>query len=95
MNMNADTLTELLTGCEDTDRRIRAAFDLGCRQGKDLDRHSLKLNTRIQTTRMDLISLMTTQGMDLQTAMLALRIPRSERKTYIKILDVQKKNKRT
>ena len=93
--MNADILTELLTGCEDTDRRIRAAFDLGFQQSKELDRDSIKLNTRIQTIRMALIALMTTQGMDLQTAMIALRIPRKERKTYIKILDGHKRNKRT
>ena len=93
MNTTENCLAELLTGCDDTDVRIRAAFDMGLRRGKEQDREGLKLNAQIQTTKKLLNSLMATQHIDLQAAMNALRIPRVERKTYVKLWTEAQKNK--
>lgn len=80
-----DKLTRLLTGYPDSDARIRAAYELGLSKGKASDRENVRANAKIQTTKQLLNSLMATQGIDLQAAMIALRIPRAERKTYVKI----------
>ena len=85
MNINDNRLAELLTDCEEVDSRIRAAYELGLRWGKELDRENIQRNAHIQTTRKLLNSLMCTQGIDLQTALIKLQIPRAERKTYEKI----------
>ena len=91
MNTTDNLLAELLTGFEDADSRIRAAFDLGLRRGKALDREGIQRNAHIQATRKLLNSLMNTQGMDLQKAMIALQIPKAERKTYEKIFSARRK----
>lgn len=92
MNTTDNRLSELLTGSEETDNQIRRSFELGLRQGKALDRESLRRNVKIDTTRRLLIALMATQGFDLQTAMKALRIPKSERKTFVKLFERNKKH---
>lgn len=91
MNHTDNLLAGLYTGCEDTDSLLRAAFDLGMRRGKVLDRESIQRNAQIQATRKLLNALMSTQGIDLQTAMISLQIPRSERKTYEKIFAAKRK----
>lgn len=94
MNNTDDLLAGLFTGCEDTDSLLRAAFDLGLRHGKALDRESVQRNAQIQAIRKLLNSLMNTQGMDLQKAMIALQIPKAERKTYEKIFAARKSDRR-
>ena len=87
-----DTLLgELLSGCEETDLLIRAAYELGLRRGKELDRKNIQRNSQIQTTRKLLNSLMCAQGIDLQTALIMLQIPRAERKTYEKLFASRRK----
>lgn len=93
MNTTAINISELLTGKEEIDLLIRNAYDLGMRHGKVLDRESLRRNVQVDTTKRLLKSLMCTQGIDLQTALIKLRIPKAERKTYVKIF-VSKQNKK-
>lgn len=91
MNSTDTILSDLLTGHEETDNRLRRAFELGLRRGSFLDRESVKRNSQIQTTRQLLNSLMISQGIDLQTAMVTLRIPKNERKTYVKVFAEKRK----
>ncbi len=91
MNNTENLLAGLFTGCEDTDSLLQEAFDLGLRHGKALDRESIQRNAHIQSTKKLLNALMSTQGIDLQTAMINLQIPRSERKTYEKIFAAKRK----
>lgn len=86
-------LTELLTGNVETDDRLRAAYEMGLRSGRTLDRESLKRNTEIETTKRLLAALMRAQQLNLQSAMVALSIPRKERKTYIKIFTEKTRQK--
>ena len=95
MKVNENQMAELLTGSQDTDDLLRAAYDLGLRRGKELDRESLRLNVKIDTTRRLLIALMATQNIDLQAAMNALRIPRTERKTFVKLWAEKSKIRKT
>ena len=85
MNATDTQLTELLTGNEEHDARLRAAFDLGLRQGRAVDRENLKRAAQIEATRHLLAALMRAQRIDLQSAMVTLAIPRKDRKTYAKI----------
>lgn len=85
MNSNDNRLSELLTGHEETDSRLQKAFELGLRQGKELDRESFRRNVQIDTTRRLLVALMATQHIDLQSAMKALRIPNADRRTFVKL----------
>lgn len=91
MHTTDNRLSELLTGCEETDARLRASYDLGLRQGKELDRESFRRNVKLDTTRRLLIALMATQDIDLQSAMKALRIPRTDRDTYVKLCEGKQK----
>ena len=85
MNATDTQLTELLTGNEEHDTRLRVAFDLGLRQGRAVDRANLQRAAQIEATRHLLAALMRAQKIDLQTAMITLSIPKKERKTYVKI----------
>lgn len=93
MNSIDKTLAGLLTGNVETDDRLRKAFALGLRRGRFLDRESVKRNAQIQTTRQLLNALMATQNIDLQTAMNALRIPRADRKIFVKLWEEKTKRK--
>ena len=83
-NSNAH-LTGLLTGNEEFDAKLQAAFALGLRQGRVIDRTNLQRAAQIEATRHLLAALMRAQQMDLQAAMITLAIPRKDRKTYEKI----------
>lgn len=85
MNTTETILAELLTGVEATDRRITEAFRLGIRHGAAADRQGIQRSTKIEVTRRILGTLMRTQHIDLDEAMVLLQIPRAERKTYIKL----------
>lgn len=85
MNSIDNILAGLLTGHNETDDRLRKAYELGLCRGRDLDRESSKRNAQIQTTRLLLNALMATQNIELQAAMNVLRIPKAERKTYVKL----------
>ena len=83
--MTDTQLTELLIGNEELDAQFRAAFELGFRQGRAVDRANLQRTAQIEATRHLLAALMRAQKIDLQTAMVTLAIPKKDRKTYIKI----------
>lgn len=85
MNTTDTNFTALLTGAEATDNMLRAAYELGLRNGRASDRDNLKRSAEIETTKRLLTALMSAQRIDLTTAMIALAIPKKERKTYIKI----------
>lgn len=85
MNAIDTQLTTLLTGNEELDTQLRAAFELGFRQGRAVDRENLKRAAQIEATKHLLAALMRAQRLDLQTAMVTLAIPKKERKTYVKI----------
>ena len=85
MNAIDTQLTTLLTGNEEHDTRLRAAFDLGLRQGRAVDRANLQRAAQIEATKHLLAALMRAQRLDLQAAMVTLAIPKKERKTYVKI----------
>lgn len=85
MNMTDTQLTALLTGSEELDAQLRAAYELGLKQGRAVDRDNLKRAAQIEATRHLLAALMRAQKIDLQTAMVTLAIPKKERKTYVKI----------
>lgn len=85
MNTTENNIAQLLTGSEDTDHRIQTAYEMGLRQGRIEDRKNLQRSAQIDTTRRLLAALMRTQGIDLQTAMITLQIPKADRKTYIRI----------
>ena len=85
MNMTDTQLTALFTGDEAHDTQLRAAFELGFRQGRAVDRANLQRTAQIEATRHLLAALMRAQKIDLQTAMVTLAIPKKDRKTYIKI----------
>ena len=83
--MTDTQLTGLLTGNEELDAQLRAAYELGVRQGRAMDRENLKRAAQIEATRHLLAALMRAQGLNLQTAMVTLSIPKKERETYTKI----------
>ena len=85
MNTTETVLAGLLTGDEATDSRITEAFRLGIRHGTASDRQSIQRSAKIEATRRILGTLMNTQHIDLDAAMVMLQIPRAERKTYIKL----------
>lgn len=85
MNMTDTQLTALLTGNEELDAQLRAAYELGLKQGRAVDRDNLKRAGQIEATRHLLAALMCAQKIDLPTAMVTLAIPKKERKTYVKI----------
>ena len=85
MNMTDTQLTGLLTGDEAHDTQLRAAFELGFRQGRVVDRANLQRAAQIEATRHLLAALMRAQRLDLQAAMITLAIPKKDRKTYTKI----------
>ena len=93
MNMTDTQLTALFTGDEAHDTQLRAAFDLGLRQGRAVDRENLKRAAQIEATRHLLAALMRAQRLDLQTAMVTLAIPKKERKTYVKIFAEKERRK--
>lgn len=85
MNMTDTQLTGLLTGNEELDAQLRAAYELGFRQGRVVDRANLQRTAQIEATRHLLAALMRAQRLDLQAAMVTLSIPKKDRKTYTKI----------
>ncbi|MBQ9168531.1 MAG: hypothetical protein IJX67_09020 [Oscillospiraceae bacterium] len=85
MNMTDTQLAGLLTGNEEHDIQLQAAYELGLRQGRAVDRANLQRSAKIEATKRLLAALMRAQRLDLQTAMVTLAIPRKERKTYTKI----------
>lgn len=85
MNATDTQLTELLTGNEEHDTQLRAAFELGFRQGRAVDWENLKRAAQIEATRHLLAALMRARQLDLQTAMGTLAVPKKDRKTYTKI----------
>lgn len=93
MTTNEKTIDSLLTGSEATDSLLRKAYELGLQNGKIIDRSQLQRSARIDSACQLLRSLMCTQNTDLQTAMVMLRIPRAERKTYVKIFAAREKRK--
>ena len=93
--MTDTQLTELLTGNEELDTQLRAAFDLGFRQGRAVDRANLQRAAQIEATRHLLAALMRAQKIDLQTAMVTLAIPKKDRKTYVKIFAEKARQKQT
>ena len=93
MNMTNTQLTGLLTGSEKTDCRIQAAYELGLRQGRAVDRANLQRAAQIEATRHLLAALMRAQHLDLNAAMITLAIPKKERKTYVKIFAEKERQK--
>lgn len=85
MNTTDTQLTALFTGIDEHDAQLRAAYELGLRQGRALDRDNLKRTAQIEVTKHLLAALMRAQQINLQTAMVTLEIPKKERKTYVKI----------
>ena len=85
MNMTDTQLAGLLTGNEELDAQLRAAYELGFRQGRVVDRANLQRTAQIEATRHLLAALMRAQRLDLQAAMVTLSIPKKDRKTYTKI----------
>ena len=83
--MTDTRLTALLTGNEELDAQLQAAYELGLKQGRAVDRENLKRAAQIDATRHLLASLMRAQRLDLNTAMVTLAIPKKDRKTYMKI----------
>ena len=83
--MTDTQLTGLLTGNEEHDTQLRAAYELGLRQGRAVDRANLQRSAEIEATKRLLAALMRAQRLDLQTAMVTLAIPKKDRKTYTKI----------
>lgn len=86
-------LSDLLTGNEDIDAKLRAAFDLGVRHGEDADRTSIAKSTQITTTHKILSTLMRVQRINLETAMTMLQIPKKEREIYRKIFGNRERQK--
>lgn len=98
MNMTDTQLAALFTGDEELDAQLRAAYGLGIRQGRAVDRANLQRAAQIEATRHLLATLMRAQRLDLQTAMVTLSIPKKDRKTYTKIFAEkarQKQSRRT
>lgn len=85
MNMTDTRLTALLTGNEELDAQLQAAFELGVRTGRATDRENLKRTAEIEAIRHLLAALMRAQRLNLNTAMVTLAIPKKDRKTYMKI----------
>lgn len=85
-------LENMMTGNPNADVRIRAAYELGCSASEDKLK-GIKMNLKVEITRQLLHSLMCTQGIDLKAAMIALRIPKAERKTYEKIFAAKARQK--
>lgn len=93
MNTNDTNITDLYTGDPELDLRLQAAYELGLKHSPTKDRENLKRNTEIRTTVVLLAALMRSQRLDLRAAMIALAIPRKERKTYIKIFAEKSRRK--
>lgn len=93
MNSTDTQLSALLTGNEELDAQLRAAYELGLKQGRAVDRENLKRAAQIETTRHLLAALMRAQRLDLQTAMVTLAIPKKDRKTYVKIFAEKERQK--
>ena len=85
MNTPDTQLTALFTGNEELDTQLQAAFDLGFRQGRSIDRANLQRSAEIEATKRLLAALMRVQHLDLNVAMITLAIPKKDRKTYTKI----------
>ena len=86
MSKSDTVLAALLTGKEETDHKLRQAFELGIRHGTAIDRKNIQTFTRIdQTTRL-LVALMRTQHIDLEQALGIFSIPQKERDTYRRII---------
>lgn len=85
MNTTDTALAGLLTGDEATDNALRQAFSLGIRHGQASARKDYQRSIQIDVTRQILATLMHVQHIDLDTAMATLQIPRSDRKTYVKL----------
>lgn len=91
MSTTVKHIDELLTGSEETDSRIRDAYELGLQLGRAVDRDNLQRCAKIDTTRKLLATLMRSQSIDLQKAMVTLQIPKAERKTYARIFTGKQK----
>ena len=82
------TLNELLTGNEQIDILIRAAYDCGMQRCNVLLRQKeIDLTVRV------LQHLMREQKMPLQAALQVLQIPRKDRPTYIQIFAAREKQR--
>ena len=84
-------LAALLTGEEETDHKLRQAFELGLRHGRVADRKSIQRSAEIDATKQILLTLMRVQQLDLAAALATLQIPRKERETYVKLLSNREK----
>lgn len=93
MNMTNTQLTELITDNEEFDAQLRAAYELGLKQGRAVDRANLQRAAQIEATRHLLATLMRAQRIDLQAAMVTLAIPKKDRKTYVKIFAEKERQK--
>lgn len=93
MNTTDAILSELLTGAETTDARIREAFLLGIRHGAAADRQGIRRSAQLETTRHLIAILMRAQHLDLETAMVTLQIPRSDRKTLVKLFSTKERQR--
>lgn len=93
MNSTDTQLSALLTGNDELDAQLRAAYELGLKQGRAVDRENLKRAAQIEATRHLLATLMQAQRIDLQAAMVTLAIPKKDRKTYVKIFAEKERQK--
>ena len=82
MNTNQPSLAELLTGNDQTDVLIQAAYDLGIRKGRVSDRGNLLRDGEITATRRCLEAVIRTMKIDLNEALAMFQIPKKERSIY-------------